>query len=376
MERILKSERFWDWTWFLLWGIASSVWCITAAGQLSATFDEPIDLSRAMEWWRNGTHRPLLRVGAMPLPMDVETFPLYLWERWHGIQLDLLDADVGKALPWARAGTLLFWWLLLVYGRLAGRQLAGPWGGRLAVALLAGEPSLLAHACLATKDIAVSACLLALVYHFRTRREAIWRRRVGWPAFWYGAAILAKASGLVFGPLCLLAVELERLIREKGLSLWPRVRTADGTSERERIRPWLGELWRRAATVPLGSQTDHRAGLTCRVRLLRKRLAIRIDVCRVGARPARRPGRSRDGLDRRELTHLQQRRGRPCQAGDPQCSRTRGLFVGPNRSARVWYYYPLVLTIKLSLVVVLTPVILAFVRPRRWQTGRASPQRG
>ena len=36
-------------------------------------------------------------------------------------------------------------------------------------------------------------------YHFRAGRDGPWLRRVGWPALWFAAAVLAKASGLVFG---------------------------------------------------------------------------------------------------------------------------------------------------------------------------------
>src|SRR5262249_40876356 len=154
--------KLWDWLWLLGWGLASSVWCVTAAGQLGATFDEPVYVRRGLEGWRTGSHAGLLRLGAMPLPVAVDTLPLHLWERRHGVELDPVN-DLDSLLPWARAGTLVFWWLLLVYALRAGRLLAGPWAGRLAVALLACEPSLLAHASLATTDIAVSACLLALV---------------------------------------------------------------------------------------------------------------------------------------------------------------------------------------------------------------------
>src|SRR5262249_44858293 len=131
---------------------------------------------------------------------------------WQGTRLDAVGR-LDQLLPWARAGTLVFWWLLLLYGRATGRSLAGPWGGRLAVALLACEPTLLGNASLATTDLAVTTRLLALVYHFRTGREAGWLRRVGLPAFWFAAAVLAKASGLVFGPLCMVVVELERVLR-------------------------------------------------------------------------------------------------------------------------------------------------------------------
>ena len=125
--------------------------------------------------------------------------------------------DLEDLLPWARAGNLIFLGILLVYGWLAGRSLAGPWGGRLSVAFLACEPTVLAHSGLATTDVAVSACLLALVYHYRTAREpgstAGRFRRFFLPTFWFAAAVLSKVSGIVYGPLCLMAVELERLLR-------------------------------------------------------------------------------------------------------------------------------------------------------------------
>ena len=212
MEPPGRSKWVYDWLWFLAWGTASSLWCWTAARALGATFDEPIYIRRGLEAWRTGSHQGILQLGTMPLPIDVCTLPLYLWERWHGVRLDPLR-DLDSILPGARAGTLCFWWLLLAYARLAGRKLAGPWGGRLAVAFLACEPSLLAHASLATTDIAISACLFALIYHYRLGRERTWFWRVAVPAFWFAAALLAKASGLVFGLVCLAVVELEYLVQ-------------------------------------------------------------------------------------------------------------------------------------------------------------------
>src|SRR5947209_8836806 len=131
MERSRWLGWLFDGLWLLAWGLASSVWCVTAAGQLSATFDEPIYLLRGLDHWRTGSHAGLLQLGTMPLPPDVQTLPLYLWERWHGTRLDAAG-DLERLLPWARAGTLLFWGLLLGHAWLAGRRLAGPWAGRLA----------------------------------------------------------------------------------------------------------------------------------------------------------------------------------------------------------------------------------------------------
>lgn len=206
----MHKLRWFDACWLLVCLTVSSAWCVTAARQLSATFDEPLYLERGLERWRSGSHAGLMKLGTMPLPVDWDTLPLYAYERWTGVPLDA-NRDLAGALPWARAAALVFWWLLLVYGWLTARAIAGPWAGRLAVAWLACEPNLLAHASLATTDVPISACLLALAYHFHAGREAGWWRRVGIPGVWFGAAVLAKASGIVFGPLCLLAIEGHRL---------------------------------------------------------------------------------------------------------------------------------------------------------------------
>lgn len=195
--------------WLLVGILASSLWCVTASGRLSATFDEPTYITLGLESWRTGSYKALLDLGTMPLPPLVQTLPLHLWERWRCETFDPAR-DLDRLLPVARLGTLPFWWLLLLYGWLAGRQLAGAWGGRLAMLFLACEPNLLAHASLATTDIAVSACLLALLYHFRAGRGASWRLRVLVPAIWFALAVLAKASGLVFGIIGLAMIELEQ----------------------------------------------------------------------------------------------------------------------------------------------------------------------
>lgn len=204
-----------DALWLFFWIAVSSAWCVSAASQLSATFDEPLYITTGLQGWRTGSHAGLLRYGTMPLAIDVQTLPLFAYESWRGRPFDM-QTDFGLLLPWARAITLLFWWTLLVYGWLVGRLLAGTWGGRLSVALLACEPSLLAHASLATTDVALAACMLALGYHFCVGREATWPRRVALPTLWYAAALLSKASALMVGPLCLALLEVARPWRTRG----------------------------------------------------------------------------------------------------------------------------------------------------------------
>jgi hypothetical protein len=230
--------------WLLFWIIASSLGCVSAASHLGATFDEPTYIAYGLESWNTGSSKRLLDLGTMPLPPHVQTLPLHLWERWRGESFEPFR-DLDRLLPVARLGTLPFWWLLLSYGWLAGRQIAGAWGGRLAVAFLACEPNLLAHASLATTDVAVSACLIALLYHFRIGRDRSWRRRILVPAIWFALTVLSKASGLVFGLIGLAMVELDyRLTMSAGTGTSvSRLRQAMGSLYRRPFRRDLLQIW-------------------------------------------------------------------------------------------------------------------------------------
>jgi hypothetical protein len=211
---------------------------------LGATFDEPTYIAYGLESWNTGSSKRLLDLGTMPLPPHVQTLPLHLWEHWRGESFEPFQ-DLDRLLPVARMGTLPFWWLLLIYSWLAGRQIAGVWGGRLAVAFLACEPNLLAHAGLATTDIAVSACLLALLYHFRIGRDGAWRCRVLLPAVWFALAVLCKASGLVFGLIGLAVVEWEyRLTVGTGTGTQTAtLRQVTGSLCRRPFRRDLFQIW-------------------------------------------------------------------------------------------------------------------------------------
>jgi hypothetical protein len=354
MKAAGRREWLFEASWFLAWGVASSIWCVTAAQQLSATFDEPFHIASGLEFWRTGSHASFLKKGAMPLPYDLATLPLYLAERRRGVPFDV-TADLEHFLPAPRAVMLVFWWLLLAYGRAAGRQIAGPWGGRLAVAWLACEPNFLAHASLATTDIPVSACLLALLYHFRTGRESTWTRRVGLPGLWFAAAVLSKASALTFGPLCLLAVELERLWRDGAFTL---ASPSPGLRARlrqalDRLGPFprdLGQIlagglvlvflycgsdWRQepsfvawAHSLPDGTTGRTMVWLAEHLRIFRN---------------------AGEGLVR-QVTHN---------------IRGHGVYLlGRTDRRALWYYFPVLLTIKLSLPLLAAFVALAVLRPR------------
>jgi hypothetical protein len=197
-----------DILWLLLCGTLSSWWAVTSARQIGPTFDEPVYVEKGLERAHTGKIGGLMKLGTMPLPVDVQTFPVRVWGWWRG-QAFTLD-DLPAVLPVFRAANLVFWWLLLLYALLAARSLGGPWAGRIAVTFLALEPTFLAHASLATTDISVAACVLAFAYHFWQGRDEEWTWRVLVPGLWMGLAALAKASGPVFAVLCMFAIELQR----------------------------------------------------------------------------------------------------------------------------------------------------------------------
>jgi hypothetical protein len=189
------------------------------------------------------------------------------------------------------------------------------------VAALACEPTLLAHAGLATTDVALSACLLAAVYHFRTRQAHGPALRVLLPAASFAALVLAKASGLVFGCLCLAAVEAERLVRQ---GAWAR---RPGEGRREALRRRLAAAWPPAAECALV------VGLGVALALLYCPSAYQA------------------------LWYQVQR-----NAGFPRA--TGAYLLGRWYPENVWYYFPVALGVKLSLPVLAAPLVLALTRPR------------
>ena len=336
-----RRDLFADWIWLLLFGGVSTVWCVLAARELGATFDEPTYLRCGLEHWRTGSYKQLMRLGTMPLPVDVQTLPLYLWERGRGEPVEF-----ASALRVARAGNLIFWWALLIYALRAGRALSGQWGGRIAVALLACEPVLLGHAALATTDIAVAACLLALAFEFHAGRGSRWPRRVALPAVLYGAAILAKASALVFGPLCMLVIEFERAWRDGafqgGANVW-----------RERARLFWRDAWKimagGLALTFLYCGSDWTTERTFVEWAQTLPPGIRHDTMLWTAGHLRIFTNAGEGLAQQIKHNL----------------RGQGAYLLGREYARaVWFYFPVALTIKATIPLLALPLAITATRPR------------
>lgn len=193
-----------EWLFFAAAGLLSSAWCLASARYLGATFDEPLYLEAGLDYWRNGTFRQLLSAGVMPLSTHLQTLPLYVMEAagrsWA------LTTDIGEMLAIARSVTLLFWWTLLFYAWQLARVAGGRAAGMLALALLAADPNLLAHATLATTDIALAAMLLAFTFHYALGNDRAWAWRVGLPSVAFALAVAAKVSAVVLGPAIMATI--------------------------------------------------------------------------------------------------------------------------------------------------------------------------
>ncbi len=336
--------KLFDWAWFLLFAVASSIYCVTSASRLSATFDEPSYVYEGLRHWHNGSYKQLMKWGTMPLPIDVETLPLNTVELIRGKPFENNNADFRLILPWARAMTLIFWWVLLAYAWLAARQLGGPWAARTALAAIACEPNLLAHAALATTDIAVGACLLAFTYHFARGRDAIWPQRRLIPGIWYGLSILAKASGMVFGGFCMIAVEIGRLIHSH----------ASREQWKQAIRPFV-----RDAAVIVG-------------------IGMAITFFYVGSDWGPEPTfitwaqTLKPGITRTSMLWTSEHLRIFTNAGEGIAQQIKhnirghgAYLLGGIWKRSVWYYFPVTLSIKLTESLLLAPVILLLVNRRR-----------
>jgi hypothetical protein len=326
--------------------VAASTWyCVAAAYALSATFDETTYLRLGLEHWRTGSCRALLRLGTLPLPMDMQTLPLWLHETWRGVPIDPV-ADIAWALPIARIAALPFWWLLLIYAWRTARALGGPVAGVLAATILACEPVFLAHAGLATGDVAVTACLLAFLFEFRAGRTSRWPRRVALPAVLYGIALLAKVSTLVFGVLGMLAVELERLHRSGALAAW-----------RSNFRQLAFPLMRDISKIVAGGIVL--AFIYCGSDWTTEPTFVQW----AQSLP---PGKAHD-----LMLWLAEHLRIFSNAGEALAQQIKhnlrghhAYLLGEEYRRSIWYYFPVALTIKTTLPLLLLPVAIALVRGR------------
>lgn len=196
----------------LLLGVTTTLWIMGSSSRLSATFDEPVYLKCGLDCWKNHTHKPLMRLGTMPLPVDLETLPLHIWFSFTGNSMDW-EKDFGWMLAVARTAAIVFWWNLLFQCFRLGNRVGGGWCGFFALSVVALEPNLMGHAALATTDIAVTGCMIATLVGYLKYQEAPTRWNWWETVIWWSVSLFAKASALAFVPILIFSAEFPKLVK-------------------------------------------------------------------------------------------------------------------------------------------------------------------
>ena len=175
---------------------------------LSQTYDEPYHIGAGMEWIQYGRytvehmHPPLARIAAAIGPFiagrRLTSEPQSLSSAARQGNDLLFEGSYWRNLILARVGVLPFFILAVALVWFWGRQLFGDVAALFAAALLAWLPPFLAHAGLATTDMACAATFLAALFtcslwleNPNVFRSCIFGLSVA-------LAVLAKLSNLVF----------------------------------------------------------------------------------------------------------------------------------------------------------------------------------
>lgn len=201
---------------------------LTAAGvvRIAATYravgqtsDETPNIACGMQYLDLGRytygafHPPLARIAVAIGPYLYGARSQKLADRWQEGNAVLNSARrYGKTLTLARMGILPFFILACTCVWLWGRRLLGEWGALAPVFLFTNIPPVLAHAGVATADMAVGAGICAALYTFtRWLDHPDWKRSVLFGAG-LAAAFLAKFSSILLLPVCIAAILVLRRI--------------------------------------------------------------------------------------------------------------------------------------------------------------------
>jgi len=185
-------------------------------------YDEPAHIACGMEWLVKRTyqiealHPPLARVMTAIGPFLAGVRPPASGTMWNQGLDELYEGhhyDLTLAL--ARAGILPFFWIACVVVYLWGVRISGRLTALFALLVFTNTPAVLAHAGVATTDMALTAGLGAVLLMLILWIEnPTWKRAIGLGCA--GAfAILSKFSALAFFPACALGMLVFYLVHAK-----------------------------------------------------------------------------------------------------------------------------------------------------------------
>jgi Dolichyl-phosphate-mannose-protein mannosyltransferase len=202
---------------FLLFTAIGAGRIVSTYRSISQTSDECSNLACGMEWLDRGSyelgpfHPPLARIAMSVGPYLDGARSQGLTDRWKEGNAVLRSARrYARTLTLARIGILPFFVLASTCVWLWSRRLLGDWGGVVAVFLFTNTPPVLAHAGVATSDMAIGAGICAAAYAFvRWVDEPDLRRSLLLGAA-LAVAFLSKFSSVVLLPACVIVILLLR----------------------------------------------------------------------------------------------------------------------------------------------------------------------
>lgn len=219
------------------------------------TFDEPMHIACGMEWLDKGTytcepqHPPLARAAAALGPylsgirsQGIATRNLYTQPK-EGIAILYSGHHYERTLALARLGILPFFWIACAVVYLWGRRYFNGTLAVLAVFFFSFTPPVLAHAGLATTDMAVTAFLGASFLAGLVWVERPDARTALWFGVCTGLAVLSKFTALVYLPAAVAVVFVwywatgHKEIGKAMVARWPSFVLAVGTGA---VVVWAG----------------------------------------------------------------------------------------------------------------------------------------
>jgi Dolichyl-phosphate-mannose-protein mannosyltransferase len=180
---------------------------------VAQTVDETPNIACGMEWLDKGTynlgpfHPPLARIAMAVGPYLYGLRSQGVPDRWkEGNAILHSRGKYAVALTLARIGILPFFLLAAVCVWRWSARILGEYGALMAVLLFTNLPIVLAHAGIATTDMAVAAGIVFALYRFTrwierpdARNTVLWGIAVA-------MALLAKFSAFLVVPLCSAAI--------------------------------------------------------------------------------------------------------------------------------------------------------------------------
>ncbi len=239
---------------------------------VAQTSDEAPNIGCGMQWLDLGRydygpfHPPLARIAMSIGPYLYGARSQGKPDRWQEGNAVLNSAPrYGKALTLAREGILPFFILACVCVWLWSRRLLGEWGALGAVFLFTNLPPVLAHAGVATSDMAIGAGVCAAAYAWVLWLEESSVGRSVFLGVAVAVAFLSKFSSILVVPASFAAVFLLRAwqartglprlrMRTLGISLfvaaflvWSAYRFSWGhmTEKVAEDASWQGGVWAR-----------------------------------------------------------------------------------------------------------------------------------